>query len=113
MQEVEAICHKVIIINKGKIVADDSAQNIQHKLPTESQIVSVEFKEIIDSSAIEKIDGVLHVKKLDENNWLIESAIDKDIRQDIFELAVKNKWTVLSMQKKEKSLEQAFQELTK
>jgi len=113
MQEVEAICHKVIIINKGKIVADDSAQNIQHQLPTESQIVLVEFKEIVDISAIEKIDGVLHARKLDDHNWIIESAIDKDIRQDIFELAVKNKWTVLSMQKKEKSLEQAFQELTK
>jgi len=113
MQEVEAICDRVIIINEGLIVADDSAKSIQAGAHTEFLTIIVEFNSKIESQKIETIEGVIRVKEIKDNNWLVQSRKDRDIRQDIFDLAVQNSLSVLSLQKKEKSLEEVFQELTK
>ena len=113
MQEVEAICDRIIIINNGKIVADDSIDSIYtHTQETQSTIV-VEFDKEVKQQQLEKIESVDKVVKIDSKNWLIQSSTTKDIRQNIFNFAVKSNITVLSMQKKEKSLEEVFQELTK
>lgn len=112
MQEVEAICDRVIIIDEGKIVADDSAGKIYSHTTEEYQTIVVEFNDKTEPEKIENIEGVVKVKEINENNWLIQSRPDKDIRQDIFNFAVKNGLSVLSMQKKEKSLEEVFRELT-
>jgi len=113
MQEVEAICDRIIIIKQGKIVADDKVGEIHTRLEENKQTILVEFDRPLKQEALEQIEGVNQVKKIDENNWLIESSDKEDIRQNIFNYAVKNNFIVLSMQKKEKSVEEVFQDLTK
>ncbi len=120
MQEVEAICDRIIIINKGKIVADDSIDSITSRTNEELVTVVVEFDQKPKQEDLEKIVLVDRVAKIDDRNWLIQSLSvrqagnsQQDIRQHIFKFAVDNGLAVLSMQKKEKSLEEVFQELTK
>jgi len=72
----------------------------------------VEFDKIVEKQILQEVEGIVDLKNIDSKNWLIQSLEDNDIRANIFNFAVKNNITVLSMQKKEKSLEQVFQELT-
>ena len=113
MQEVEAICDRIIIINKGKIVADDTTKNIQKHSIEKMQTILVEFDKQIIKEKLELIKGVTKVLAIKENNWAIQSKAEDDIRGNIFNFAVRNKLTVLSLQKQERTLEQIFQELTK
>ena len=113
MQEVEAICDRIIIINKGKIVADDSIESITTRSAEELITVVVEFDQKPAEEDLKKIELVDKVAMIDEKNWLIQGSSKDDIRQHIFKFAVDNGLAVLSMQKKEKSLEEVFQELTK
>ncbi|MEA2107217.1 MAG: gliding motility-associated ABC transporter ATP-binding subunit GldA [Bacteroidota bacterium] len=112
MQEVEAICDRIIIINKGKIVADDSMESIYSHSKDQYITIVVEFDQEADQKQLEQIELVDKVAKIDNKNWLIQSSSNEDIRQNIFNFAVKSNLVVLSMQKKEKSLEEVFQELT-
>ena len=112
MQEVEAICDHIIIINKGEIVADDSTNNIHLNLGDNIQTVLVEFKGSVDQENIKQIPGVQKVKMINKTSWIIQGLGNQDIRPDIFQFAVKNKLTVLSLQEQEKSLEQIFREFT-
>ena len=112
MQEVEAICDKVIVVNKGQIVADDETKNIQSQ-NADIQVVIVEFNKNPDEQELKSISGVTKVKKVVDNNWVIEAATQNDIRESVFNFAVKKGISVLSMQKKEKTIEEVFQELTK
>ncbi|MFC2097565.1 gliding motility-associated ABC transporter ATP-binding subunit GldA [Bacteroidota bacterium] len=113
MQEVEAICDKVIIINAGEIVADESAAKLQSAGKGQYQTVQLELDKNIKSKELEEIKSVIKVIKIEDNHYLVKGEMNKDVRSDIFKYAVKNNLTVLSMQKKEKSLEEVFQELTK
>jgi len=113
MQEVEAICDRIIIINKGKIVADDSIESIYSHAKDQYITIVVEFDREPEQKELEQIDLVDKVAKIDHKNWLIQSSSKEDIRQKIFNFAVQSNLSVLSMQKKEKSLEEVFQELTK
>ena len=113
MQEVEAICDRIIIINNGQIVADDKVENIHTILKENKQTVQVEFDRDVSEEQLKEVSGVNQVRRVDGNNWLIESVEEEDVRQKIFEFAVNNGFTVLSMQKKEKSLEEVFRELTR
>lgn len=116
LQEVEAICDRIIIIKNGIIVADDTAKNIHSYASEKYQKIIVEFNPDLtanNSKKLKNIKGVVKVVKLKEKNWLIQSIPDIDIRSDIFKFAVKNNLIVLSMQKQKKSLEDVFQELTK
>lgn len=113
MQEVEAICDRIIIINKGKIVADDSIESIYKHSKDQLITIVVEFDQKPKIEDLEKIELVDKVAKINEKNWLIQTSSTEDIRQRVFNFAVQNNLAVLSMQKKEKSLEEVFQELTK
>lgn len=112
MQEVEAICDRIIIINKGQIVADDSINEIVKQSQDKLITIVVEFDKAIGQDQLQKIKGVNQVAKVDEMNWLVQNSQGEDIRQNIFKFAVDSNLTVLSMQKKEKSLEEVFQERT-
>ncbi len=111
MQEVTAICNRVLIINKGKIVADDTADNLQNKL-TEENTVNIEFDKETTKEKLQHVTGVLHVENIQDFKWKITSAIDQDIRSNLFQFAVQNNLIVLAMQKKEQSLEDIFHQLT-
>lgn len=113
MQEVEAICHRVIIINKGNIVANDQAAEIIQQGAEKSFVVLVEFNMQTDENTLARSAGVDSIKKVKDNIYLVSNDKGKDIREAIFNYAVSNKLSVLSMQKQEKRLEEVFHELTK
>ncbi len=112
MQEVEAVCDRAIIINKGIIVADDSTGNLQ-LLDRNTVIVLVEFDKAPDESKLMQIPGVNSAKILKDNTWQIIAEGKRDIRSDVFNFAVENNLTVLSLQKKDQSMEDIFHQLTK
>jgi len=112
MQEVEAICDRVLIINNGEIVADDKAKNLHTYGKKSSYTILVEFKEPVDEPTLLKIGGIEKIKQVNDFSWLIQPLKNKDIRQEIFKFAVENNLTVLSLNKKDKSLEEVFHELT-
>ena len=112
MQEVEAICDRVIIIDKGIIVANEEKKNIYSKLKRTLQVVQVEFDRNPSESDLSKIPNVNSVHPLKDNLWLFESDSEEDIRPLIFSFAVQNKLTVLALQKQENNLEEVFRHLT-
>jgi len=111
MQEVEAVCDKVIIINKGEIVANESTATLQKA--TQKQLYTVEFDKTISQNSLKTIEGVNEVTQLNETTWQISTGIEKDIRKEIFDFAVQNKLSVLTLNKEEQKLEDVFKQLTK
>ncbi len=109
MQEVEAICQRVIIVNKGEIVADRKAGEIRSDTVV---AVTVEFSDNVEESQLLAIPGAAKAVWIDKKRWIIESSGKEDIRAEIFRFAVDNNLTVLSLQKQEKTLEELFRELT-
>ena len=111
MQEVEAVCSRAIIIDKGSIVADDKTENLSAR-SAGLQMIKVEFNKPIPASLLKTIKGVKLVKEVSATVFEID-ADENDIREDIFQLAVKNEVAVISLQKLEQGLEAVFQQLTK
>lgn len=109
MQEVEAICDRVVIINKGEIVADNKASELQKH--TTVQTVYVEFEDQISKSQLQKIP---HVRKVEQvkGGWLLETVEEVDLRRVISKHASDNNWLTLTLKIEEKSLEEVFKELT-
>ncbi|MEM9920383.1 MAG: gliding motility-associated ABC transporter ATP-binding subunit GldA [Bacteroidota bacterium] len=111
MQEVQALCDRVIIINQGKIVADDPIESLQNRVSGEA-VVIVEFLEKTSAKALTSIKGVKRVKLLENRRWQLISDTKKDIRSDIFKFAVDNGLTMIEMRKEVFSVEDVFQTLT-
>lgn len=112
MQEVEAICDQVVIINKGKIVANDDTKNLQQHTLGE-YVFKVEFDRAIEHQKLESIAGVKKASKVNDTLWLLNTANDEQVRAAIFDFAVKNNLVLLSIQKEEEKLEDVFRRLTK
>jgi ABC-2 type transport system ATP-binding protein len=112
MQEVEAICDRVIIIDKGIIVANDVKSNIYSMLRQLKQVVQVEFDKDIPEINLHGLSNIRSIRKLRNNIWIIEADGEEDIRPALFNFAVNNKLTVLSLQKNESNLEEVFRHLT-
>jgi ABC-2 type transport system ATP-binding protein len=112
MQEVEAICDQVVIINKGKIVANDDTKNLQQHTVGEF-VFKVEFDKVVEHQKLESIAGVKKASKITDQVWLLTAANDEHVRTAIFEFAVKNNLVLLSIQKEEEKLEDVFRRLTK
>jgi ABC-2 type transport system ATP-binding protein len=110
MQEVEAICDRVIIISKGQIVADDKASALQQEI--EHQTVYVEFDTIVSKAQLSKIPGVQQVEAL-EGGWLLGTSATEDLRKEVAMFAQQQGWLVLAMRIEQKTLEEVFKELTK
>lgn len=112
MQEVEAICDRVIIIDKGKIVANETKSNIYSILRQAKQVVQVEFDRNISEIILPEFANLKSVRKIKDNIWIIEAEGNVDIRPALFNFAVRNSLTVLSLQKNESNLEEVFRHLT-
>ncbi|MEY5132109.1 MAG: hypothetical protein RLZZ198_113 [Bacteroidota bacterium] len=110
MQEVEAICDRVIIINKGKIVANNNQQALDTS--PEVQTIYIEFEGAVSSQLLTKIPGVTTVKALG-NGWLIEGVTDQDLRKNVSKKAQEAGWLIMTLKLEKKSLEAVFKELTK
>lgn len=111
MQEVEAICSRVIIINKGVIVADDPASVIQQKMAIEL-IFEVGFDSPMDPLLMKQINGINRVETMSGSVYRLYCTMETDPRSELFELAVFHKKKILNLQQSESSMEEVFQKLT-
>ena len=111
MQEVEAVCNRVIIINKGKLVADGGISEVKSGVMVKKQIVVAEFREKVDTRQLLRIEGIQHVSRSDDS-WQLESESGIDIRPAVYDFAVQNKLTLLTLWQKQQNLENVFQQLT-
>ncbi|PTN09006.1 gliding motility-associated ABC transporter ATP-binding subunit GldA [Mangrovibacterium marinum] len=112
MQEVEAICNRVIIINKGKLIADKPVNDLKSGKLFSTQQVLIEFAEPV---AVEKLSSTLApntIEQLAANSFLIHAAGTGDVRPALFRFAVENNLTMLTMHEQQTSLESIFRKLT-
>jgi len=112
MQEVEAVCDRVIIINKGKIVADGLSGELGRE-KNSGYSISVEFDKDISRGALSQIEGVKRVDKTGENSWELFTDSKEDIRPAVFRFAVNQQLTVLTISRNEKNLETVFRDVTR
>ena len=112
MQEVQALCDRVMIINKGKIVADESIQNLIEKSKSD-KIISVEFSAPVNSEELKRIPHVKKVNLIGNGKYQLHSAPEQDIREELFKLSAKRSWTIRELKEEKASVEEAFNELTK
>ena len=110
MQEVDAICDRVVIINKGEIVADDKAGMIG--LDVDLQTVYVEFDSAVSKNQLKKVAAVQKIEQVGAG-WLLETSESIDLRKSIAQFAQENNLLTLTLKKEEQSLEQVFKNLTK
>lgn len=110
MQEVEAICDRVIIINNGRLVANAKASELQSQ--EDSQVVYVEFDQAISRNRLAKMPKVSQVEKINETTFLVTSKDEEDLRKTIANYAHKEKLLILTIRKEEKSLEEVFKAYT-
>lgn len=111
MQEVQAICDRVIIINRGKLVANDTIDVLRKKVAGEIRI-HVEFGSSANLQRLQKIKAVKSVEVLSDNHYTLTSATDVDIRADIFHFAQQEKLILLEMRREAFDIEDIFQKLT-
>jgi len=111
MQEVEAVCDRVIIINHGEIVANDTTETLQKN--TTKQIITVEFDNEVSVLTLKGIAGVEDAILIEGKTWKIISDVEQDVRKALFNHAVKENISILTLQKEEKKLEDVFKALTK
>ncbi|NOU45730.1 MAG: gliding motility-associated ABC transporter ATP-binding subunit GldA [Bacteroidales bacterium] len=111
MQEVEAVCDRAIIINKGKIVADDKTANIIKSGSRDMLIV--ELDKAINESLFKSVPSISAIKYLSGNTWQISAKNMDELRQELMKWAVNNKLAILSMRRDENSMEESFHRLTK
>jgi ABC-2 type transport system ATP-binding protein len=112
MQEVEAVCNRVIIINKGKIVADGGIPELKGRSFRQNQVVIAEFNLPMSEEQLQTIKGVQKVSG-SGTIWELVSNDETDIRPAVFKFAVENNLTLLTLHEKQKNLEGVFQELTR
>ena len=111
LQEVEAICDRVIIINKGELVADDKLSNLRQHSPS-SNTVNVSFKESLEKALLQQLPAAKSVSQIDANNWQLATDNPEQLRKQIFELSLQHNLNIVSLQSESQSLEDVFRSLT-
>jgi ABC-2 type transport system ATP-binding protein len=111
MQEVEAICDRIIIIKNGKLVANERASELQQH--TSGQVVYVEFEGAISRTQLAKIKTIRKVELVGDNSFLLEASMEIDVRKTIAQYAKDHDLLILTLRKEERSLEEVFKQLTK
>jgi len=110
LQEVEAICDRVIIIDKGKLVADDKLSNLRRH--SAENLVKVTFKENIDDEKLKTLPSAKTVKKIETNSWQLTTDDPELLKKQILELSLQNNFNIVSLQSESRSLEDVFRTLT-
>ncbi|HUM50908.1 MAG TPA: gliding motility-associated ABC transporter ATP-binding subunit GldA [Chitinophagales bacterium] len=111
MQEVEAVCDNVVIINKGKIVANDKTSNLQTRLAGEV-LIEVEFENMVSETELNKIENIHAIEKISDTNFILHGKESTQLRKNIFAFAVSKNNALLTLKQETKSLEDIFQQLT-
>jgi len=110
LQEVEAMCDRVIIINKGVLVADDQLSNLH--LKEGSDIIKVSFKEPLEPEWLKRLNGVTTVTKVDTYTWQIGAVDTMSVKKQLLELSLQHNLNIVSLQTEGGSLEEIFRSLT-
>lgn len=110
LREVEAICDRVVIINKGTLVADDTLPALQRR--SSSNGIRVGFKEELQSEWLQNLSAAKSVTKTDTNNWQLVTDDPELLRKQILELSLKHNLNIVSLQSETQSLEEVFRSLT-
>jgi len=110
LQEVEAICDRVIIINKGKLIADDSVQNLRKQNNDNS--IRVSFKESLEDEWLRRPSAIETITKVNANEWLLTATDVNEAKKQLLELALHNNLNITSLQSGGQSLEDVFRSLT-
>lgn len=111
LQEVEVMCDRVIIIHKGTIVADDKLSNLQ-RTGQEQHTVMVEFKEPVEQAWIQKLTGVINIKRIQNSQFNIQCANADVVKKELLQLALEKNLSIVSLQSENHSLEDVFRKLT-
>ena len=109
MQEVEAVCDRVIIIKKGEILVDKKLEELQD---SKQQIIEVTFNTSFDEVIFQKLSNLSSIKNTLDNNWQLTFSSDEDVRSKIFDLAQENNLKILGLTTQNKNLETFFREVT-
>lgn len=112
MQEVQALCDRVLIINQGKLVADDPIDQLELRI-SGMRIINVAFKEHIDQSRLKALPGIRKIKTTGPNAFQIHTSSEIDLREVLFRFAVDNNITLLELTTLKHSIEDIFQQVTK
>lgn len=110
MQEVQAMCSRVIIINRGNIVADDTVDALKTSVTDVALLVS--FNKAVDSAALRKLRGAQKVEALDEHRWKLYTKDADKLRRELMQWALAEDIVIESMQTAGQSLEEVFRSLT-
>lgn len=111
LQEVEAMCDRVIIINKGNIVADDKL-SVLRKAGSNQQSVKVEFKETVEIGWLKNLSKVSDVKNLQFSTFNIQCSDAESVKKQLLQLAIDKNLNIVSLQSEKQSLEEVFKALT-
>jgi ABC-2 type transport system ATP-binding protein len=112
MQEVEAMCSRVIILNKGKIISDDTIEAIKKNWDMNTIQTYVKFRDSINEAELSLIDGVESIKSVNERIFVIVSKDNVDIAEELFNFAIASNTIIEEQKEQEMSLESIFQKLT-
>ena len=110
LQEVEALCDRVIVISKGRIVADNRIEELRDAKSV--TIINVQFKEKTDKNLLMQIPGVLEVTQIDDHNWALESADSEKLNKELIGFTLQHSLNIVSLQTQTRRLEDIFRELT-
>ncbi|MBL7742938.1 MAG: gliding motility-associated ABC transporter ATP-binding subunit GldA [Chitinophagaceae bacterium] len=112
LQEVEAMCDRVIIINKGELVADDTLSNLQQRNKGKHTVM-VQFKESIDKSLLDQLSDVDVVVELETAHYKLQTGKPESVRKQLLKLSLQHNLSIVSLQSEDQSLEEIFRTLTK
>jgi ABC-2 type transport system ATP-binding protein len=111
LQEVEAICDRVIIINKGQLVADDRLANLRNR-SSAATTVRVSFKEALEAEWLQRLPSAQAVNKMDSHTWRITTSKPEELRKQVLEMSLQHNLNIVSLQTEGSSLEDVFRSLT-
>lgn len=112
LQEVEALCDRAVIINKGKLVADSKLSLLRAQNDSSAGTIRVAFRELPESAELEGLDGVLGVSRLADGQWELQTSSPDRVKKQLMELALQNNWNIITLQSETRSLEDVFRQLT-
>jgi ABC-2 type transport system ATP-binding protein len=111
LQEVEALCTRVVIINRGKLVADNRLSQLRSE-NSRTNVIRITFKESLEAVQLEQLKGVLRLTRLSAGEWQLQTDEPDNLKKQLMGLALQNNWNIVNLHSGEQSLEEIFRTLT-
>jgi ABC-2 type transport system ATP-binding protein len=112
MQEVQAMCSRVIIINNGRIAADDSIQHLQ-QVNTRQDVLVITLEQEVKSALLDQLKHAQRYEYIESNKWKLITDAPDSLRREVMQWALNNDLSISSMQAQTETLEDVFRTLTK